>query len=49
MKSFLGIKYDKSKVLKQMEKSDEQKRKVDEMYRVKHRLFDYIHQRILSY
>ena len=49
MKSFLGIKYDSSKVLKQIEQMDEQKRKVVEMYRVKHRLFDYIHQRIRSY
>ena len=49
MDDFLGIKYNSKKVLKRMEESDELNQKVDEMYRVKHRLFDYIHQRIRSY
>jgi len=46
MKSFIGIKYDSSKVLKQIEQMDEQKRKVDEMFNIKHELFEYIHFRV---
>ncbi len=46
MKSFMGIEYDSSTLMKKMNQMDEDKRKVDEMYKVKHLLFDYIHLRI---
>jgi hypothetical protein len=56
MDDFLGIKYDSKKLSDRFKKEEEirlrllpYKPKVDEMYRVKHKLFDYIHQRIRSY
>ena len=42
----MGIEYDSSTLMKKMNQMDEDKRKVDEMYKVKHLLFDYIHLRI---
>ena len=45
----MGIEYDSSKLMKKINQMEEDRRKVDEMYVIKHKLFDYIHQRIRSY
>ena len=49
VKSYKGIKYDSSKILNQIDWVEKQKPKIDEMYRLKNQLFDYIHHRIKSY
>jgi len=38
----------RNEILKRERKREYQKNKIDEMYRIKHKLFDYIHHRIRS-
>ena len=49
MDSFLGIKYDSKKLSDRIKKNELNQQKIDEMYRIKNKLFHYIHQRIRSY
>ena len=49
MDSFLGIKYDSKKLSDRVKTDDLNQQKIDEMYRIKNKLFDYIHRRIRSY
>ena len=40
------MEYDRKKVLKRIDKEEYQKRKINEMFNIKHELFEYIHSRI---
>jgi len=37
------MEYDTKKILKRIDKEEYQKRKIDEMFNIKHELFEYIH------
>jgi hypothetical protein len=38
--------YDRKKILQRMDKEEDEKKKMDEMYKTKHRLFDFLHFRL---
>jgi hypothetical protein len=40
------MEYDTKKILKRIDKEEYQKRKIDEMFNIKHELFEYIHFRV---
>ena len=40
------MEYDTKKILKRIDKEEYQKRKINEMFNIKHELFEYIHSRI---
>ena len=49
MISFIDIEADSSKISERLDQNDELTKKTIEMYRIKNKLFDYIHRRIRSY
>ena len=38
--------YDRKKILQRMDKEEYEKKKIDEMFNTKHRLFDFLHYRL---